>query len=85
MAGKNRRLFLAHEDSYFIYLRKQEVWYVLGKMTAFLVNNVTQFLLLLTNAAVCADGMYYKYSFDGQKGGECKQESMENFLSKQTL
>eukprot|EP01118_Nematostelium_gracile_P020063 TRINITY_DN9615_c0_g1_i1.p1 TRINITY_DN9615_c0_g1~~TRINITY_DN9615_c0_g1_i1.p1 ORF type:complete len:366 (+),score=89.29 TRINITY_DN9615_c0_g1_i1:179-1276(+) len=30
--------------------------------------------------AVCADGMYYKYSFDPNKGGECKLEATENFL-----
>jgi len=32
--------------------------------------------------AVCADGMYYKYSFDSNKGGECKLEVTENFLGK---
>jgi len=36
-----------------------------------------------TIIAVCADGMYYKYSFDPQKGGECKLEVSENFLGKQ--
>jgi len=34
--------------------------------------------------AVCADGMYYKYTFDPHKGGECKLESSENFLGKQS-
>jgi len=29
---------------------------------------------------VCADGSYYKYSFDTIKGGECKQETMAKFL-----
>jgi len=32
--------------------------------------------------AVCADGMYYKYSFDPLKGGECKLEVSENFLGR---
>jgi len=32
--------------------------------------------------AVCADGNYYKYSFDTQKGGECKSEQVDNFLTK---
>jgi len=30
--------------------------------------------------AVCADGSYYAYSFDPQKGGECKQETFAKFL-----
>jgi len=30
--------------------------------------------------AVCADGTYYKYSFDPLKGGECKQEATAKFL-----
>jgi len=29
---------------------------------------------------VCADGSYYRYSFDRSKGGECKQETMAKFL-----
>jgi len=29
---------------------------------------------------VCADGSYYKYSFDLIKGGECKQETFGRFL-----
>jgi len=29
---------------------------------------------------VCADGFYYKYVFDLQKGGECRQETMAKFL-----
>jgi WD40 repeat protein len=29
---------------------------------------------------VCADGTYYKYSFDGLKGGECHQDSVAKFL-----
>jgi hypothetical protein len=29
---------------------------------------------------VCADGTYYKYSFDASKGGECKQEATAKFL-----
>jgi len=31
--------------------------------------------------AVCADGSYYKYSFDAVKGGECKNEKTGKFLT----
>jgi len=32
-----------------------------------------------TIIAVCADGSYYKYSFDPLKGGDCKQETTAKF------
>eukprot|EP01117_Protostelium_nocturnum_P000967 TRINITY_DN11298_c0_g1_i1.p1 TRINITY_DN11298_c0_g1~~TRINITY_DN11298_c0_g1_i1.p1 ORF type:complete len:353 (-),score=105.56 TRINITY_DN11298_c0_g1_i1:302-1360(-) len=31
---------------------------------------------------VCADGSYYKYTFDKVKGGECKQDTVAKFLPK---
>jgi len=33
-----------------------------------------------TIIVVCADGTYYKYSFDGLKGGDGKQETMARYL-----
>jgi len=33
-----------------------------------------------TVVVVCADGTYYKYTFDPAKGGECKQEVVAKYL-----
>lgn len=35
-----------------------------------------------TIIAVCADGSYFKYSFDPEKGGEAKQETYSKFFEK---
>lgn len=32
---------------------------------------------------ICADGSFYKYTFDPRKGGECVREDYENFLRSQ--
>lgn len=35
-----------------------------------------------TVIAVCSDGAYYKYSFDPDKGGECRQDSYAKFFDR---
>ncbi|CAG8553462.1 1347_t:CDS:2, partial [Cetraspora pellucida] len=32
---------------------------------------------------ICADGSFYKFTFDPRKGGECVREDYENFLRNQ--
>lgn len=38
---------------------------------------------LFVSVVVCSDGTWFKYLFDPEKGGECKQETYGKFFEKE--